>query len=385
MEKIIMTKEQDKLIRVSTKEISEYIINYRTKPKFSLNTYVKGIAAVINCNLSEFNLAEANLSNVIFINTVLEKANLSGAYLKNASFNMANLTSANLSRAILINSNLNNANLYKANLDNAILFEASLDESILVGASLKNANLSRATLKNSKLMGADLPGANLSRANLTGANLSSAYLRGADLRGANLTGVDLSNADLTGANLTGANLNGAILDNTDLRGANLFKANLLDAYLVTANLNSALLINATHKPSNVNYKTSITCVESLILHGRSNPGFKLEACKSLFKSFIRVYITNSKEIPLSSDQLKSLVALENTKPLGFLDETKSTSTHLLKYSPINPHSRNPYHFSGHSSDPHGKTVSWAASIYNERIIKEQKIKEERGILYHPGR
>ncbi|MCQ5253986.1 pentapeptide repeat-containing protein [Bariatricus massiliensis] len=82
----------------------------------------------------------------------------------------------------LSDADLSDANLRRANLSDADLSDANLRRANLSGADLSDANLSGANLSD-----ANLSGANLSGADLSGADLSDANLSGADLSGANLS------------------------------------------------------------------------------------------------------------------------------------------------------------------------------------------------------
>ena len=81
----------------------------------------------------------------------------------------------------LLDYDLSEADLSEANLRGADLSEANLRR-----ADLRGADLSEADLRGADLRGADLSEADLSEANLRGADLRGANLRGADLRGADL-------------------------------------------------------------------------------------------------------------------------------------------------------------------------------------------------------
>lgn len=174
-------------------------------------------------DLSEFNLAGANLSKADFSGAKLAGANLSGANLSRAKFFRADLSQADLSRA----------NLFKANLSQADLAGINLNGADLTGAFLIRANLSGATLHQACLKGANLGQASLFRASLKGAVLSQASFFKADL----------SEADLSESNLEGANLQEAVLERTNLRSANAANANLCFATLLKANLDHAVLDN----------------------------------------------------------------------------------------------------------------------------------------------
>ena len=121
----------------------------------------------------------------------------------------------------ILDYDLSNADLSNANLRGADLSNANLRGADLRGADLSDASLSNANLRGADLRGADLRGADLSDANLSDASLSNANLRGADLSDANLSDASLSNANLRGADLSDASLRGADLRGADLRGADL--------------------------------------------------------------------------------------------------------------------------------------------------------------------
>ena len=71
--------------------------------------------------------------------------------------------------------------LSNADLSNANLRGADLSNADLSNANLRDADLSNANLSNANLRGADLSNANLRDADLSNANLRDADLRGADL------------------------------------------------------------------------------------------------------------------------------------------------------------------------------------------------------------
>ena len=188
------------------------------------------IPDLTEADLSEFNLAGANLA----------KADLSGSRLGGANLSGANLARAKLFRADLSQADLSRASLFKANLSQSDLAGANLNGADLTGAFLIKANLSGASL-----MGACLKGANLGQASLFRAGLAKAVLREASLFKSDLTEADLSEADLQGANFQEA-----VLERTDLRRANAANANLCFATLLRTNLEGAVLDNcAVHGTS----------------------------------------------------------------------------------------------------------------------------------------
>jgi len=182
-----------------------------------------------------------------------------------ADLSELNLAGANLARADLTGSRLGGANLSGANLSRAKLFRADLSQADLSRTNLFKANLSQADLAGANFNGADLSGAFLIRANLSGASLLGSCLKGASLGQASLFRAklgkavlsqasffkaDLTEADLAETDLTGANLQEAVLEGTNLRGANLANANLCFATLLRTNLEKAVLDNcAVHGTS----------------------------------------------------------------------------------------------------------------------------------------
>jgi hypothetical protein len=124
-------------------------------------------------------------------------------------FGVIDLTQADLARADLRGANLVRADLTKADLRGANLTEADLRDVAFSQADLKGASLRMANLTQASLTQADLKGANLTQASLRGANLSQA----------SLTRADLTQADLVGADLAGAILTETILKNTNLSEA----------------------------------------------------------------------------------------------------------------------------------------------------------------------
>jgi hypothetical protein len=107
-------------------------------------------------------------------------------------------------RPNLSNCDLARANLDEANLSRSDLRGANISEATLWRADLSTANLSRAMLKKANLDGADLYGADLSmsdlrKANLMRVRLSHASLANADLTLATVGGTIFDNVDLTTA------------------------------------------------------------------------------------------------------------------------------------------------------------------------------------------
>jgi hypothetical protein len=127
-------------------------------------------------------------------------------------------------RPDLSEADLARANLTGADLRGTNLGYADLTRACLKGANLSEASLARAYVRMAILTGADLNKAHLARTDLVGTDLS-----GASLVEANLREAILSEANLRGAILTATDLREAILIGTDLRETTLVRANLAEA------------------------------------------------------------------------------------------------------------------------------------------------------------
>ena len=169
-----------------------------------------------NCYLPRLNMPNnADLSNIIFNESVLYKAKLSKTNLSSAK-----LWEANLSGAALWYTNLSGAKLWDANLSSAILQQANLR-----GTKLSNANLSDAILWYANLSDVELESANLSDAELLGANLSDAELSQANLENADISNIIFHNDQGPVKGLTTTQVNSA------KASKQLWNANMLPNYL----------------------------------------------------------------------------------------------------------------------------------------------------------
>ncbi|MBP0020222.1 MAG: pentapeptide repeat-containing protein [Cyanobacteria bacterium SBLK] len=213
----------------------------------------------------------------------LIEANLSNADLYNANLSHANLSHAKLRSANLSHANLSQAKLRSANLSHANLFNANLSQAKLSHANLFNANLSQAKLRSAKLSFADLETANLSRADLSRADLINANLRLTNLRevkidektklikkwhlvweilnhppiNRDLSRIDLSGADLNNINLSNVNLSFTDLNNANLSNVNLSFTDLSSADLSSTDLSSADLSYANLRKVKINEQTRL--------------------------------------------------------------------------------------------------------------------------------
>jgi len=137
--------------------------------------------------------------------------------LSNADIAGANLSKAKLQGVNFYQANLQGANLAEAHLQGANLTHAHLQEAILTHAHLQGADLGNAQLQGAALGGAELQGARLWHAKLQGAFLQKAHLQSTRLNHAQLQGANLRQANLQSADLNKANLEGAFIKLADFR------------------------------------------------------------------------------------------------------------------------------------------------------------------------
>jgi uncharacterized protein YjbI with pentapeptide repeats len=149
----------------------------------------------------------------------LSNADIAGANLREAKLQGANFYQANLQGADLTKAQLRGADLGNTNLQQAHIIEANLQGAILTEANLKGAFLNRTNLQEADLMGAKLQGAHLSYANLQRAYLQLANLQSTRLSHAQLQEANLRQANFSGASLLDANLEGSFIDLADFRNA----------------------------------------------------------------------------------------------------------------------------------------------------------------------
>jgi uncharacterized protein YjbI with pentapeptide repeats len=144
------------------------------------------------------------------------------------------LIQLNLTQAYLLNANLTDADLYLATLANANL----------TNANLTGANFNYATLTNANFTGADVAGAQFFQASLTQSQLySTASYKADDLHGIVLTMYNLAGWNFAGQNMTGADLEYSGLVNANMQNCNLTDATLIAAGLINTNLAGANMTN----------------------------------------------------------------------------------------------------------------------------------------------
>ena len=176
-------------------------------------------ANLFKANLRGANLAVANLSRANLIEAQLNSKETS---LNRANLSEANLNKADLNHAYLIQADLSQSYLCEANFNKASLLEANLRGADLGGANLSQVDFTQANLSESRLFGA-----NLSESNFNGTDFSNADLRYANLNQAFLVDANLSGADLSNT----LHLDAATsLERTNLRGVKGLTKEQLKAY-----------------------------------------------------------------------------------------------------------------------------------------------------------
>ncbi|MEA5599003.1 pentapeptide repeat-containing protein [Rivularia sp. UHCC 0363] len=167
-------------------------------PEIKPNLRSVDLSEINYIDLSQYNLASADLTNIKgfatnFYQTNLVGANLSGAKLQNANFWKADMRACNLSNAAILNSHLIEAILNEANLSNAVLTDSNLSQASLIKANLSNANLT----------GADLSDVNLRQAMVEGAVFVNCNVAGISLWDVDLTRIKQGNLDVSALNKNG--------------------------------------------------------------------------------------------------------------------------------------------------------------------------------------
>jgi len=145
---------------------------------------------------------KARLRNIY---TNLSRRALSGQVKSARSLAQGVTRTTILLEAQLQEAKIENANWEGINLNNANLHHVSLKGSDLNSSNLSGANLSKANLTEVKFKNANLTKVNFEQANLTDAEFIGADLTAANLSGANLTGADFKNATITNANFSNTN------------------------------------------------------------------------------------------------------------------------------------------------------------------------------------
>jgi uncharacterized protein YjbI with pentapeptide repeats len=320
-------------------------------------------------DLSELNLAGANLAKADFSGARLAGTNLSGANLTRAKFFRTDLSQADLTRANLFKANLSQADLAGANfngadLSGAFLIRANLSGASLLGACLKGANLGQASLFRAKLGKAVLSQASFFKSDLSEADLSEADLEGANLQEAvlertNLRGARMANANLCFATLLKTNLEGAVLDNCAVYGTSLWEINSADSLqrdldimpaqqpvLSVDSLQTAQLVGMLLHHEKARYEVFSITLNTVLVIGRFPPERKpvLAAIKEALRSVEYSPLVLDFHLPGSGDKneiVKTLGRMSRFVIADLTDDRRISDTldavvHFLPSIPIQP-------------------------------------------------
>jgi uncharacterized protein YjbI with pentapeptide repeats len=203
--------------------------------------YVVGPGAdLVRADLSNCNLAGADLNGADMAAASVDNTNLTGAQLVKASLAGATLTGVNLTNANALQSSFSRVDGLGGNdtLTGGHFTSSDFTRAEFMGATITNVAFNKSNFSNAVITGSNLTGADFANGVLTciqsggdtvvnhivtwpttkwffrngyiigpGACLTRANLNGADLTGANLTGTNLTDADLSGATLTAVTWN----------------------------------------------------------------------------------------------------------------------------------------------------------------------------------
>ena len=215
---------------------------------------LKAGGAYEGLDLSNYEFAEADLSDAVFTACLLNDVQLSAVMLQGARFVECRLVRCRFAHADLRDTRFERCNFADADSHSGVEIAFSrLDEAVFETCDLSFADIDRTSLYAVGFMTCNLRGARFHRAdfarafggkvvrsaatfrscNLELADLSQAGLPGCDLSGSSLREADISEADLAGADLSNCDLfqaltAGAKLANADLRGAEVSGLNLAE-------------------------------------------------------------------------------------------------------------------------------------------------------------
>lgn len=178
-------------------------------PDQRIDTYDDWITDFSRSDLTEANLAQADLRGVTFYRASLLRANLTAALARYADLEQANISSARLIETDLAFAQLQAASLVGADLTRSNFEQAQLQGARLAQVTGVGSNFTRANLAQIEASGSDFTDATFGGANLAAADLSHSRLQGTDFTQANLQNANFQGADLIGIQLKGANLAGA--------------------------------------------------------------------------------------------------------------------------------------------------------------------------------
>jgi len=257
-------------------------------------------------------------------NETRQKNNYPAIYLINADLSNTNLENANLRGIILDNSNLQKADLKSTNLRCTSLRHADLRNSRIFGASIVDSNLQEADLRGAEILGASI----------VDSNLQEVDLRGASLIGVNFYGVTsfvrakLQNTTILGSLFNGTiNFAGAELNETSIQGA---RFNGIVTFLDQENDVTNVTINGIVKHGQVDLRfnrsdKNTTKVEVINYLPINEYEECLETFEQLLNTKLSTQDSSSKLVPIKHSILILKRELEDISYKEKLDEERKAS------------------------------------------------------------
>ena len=171
-----------------------------------------GVVDLDGANLANSNLSQSHFSEGYLLSGEIHTKHHLNDQLWASSFRGADLTDANLAGANLMGCDFENANLTRACLDGADLRRANLRNANLKFASLVGARLSDACLDGADAQAANFHGANFQACRIPEDDDTSSYFSGPKFVGI----ANLGPASVSGLMLSKHALDGALTDGVDL-------------------------------------------------------------------------------------------------------------------------------------------------------------------------
>ncbi len=187
-----------------------------------------------SCTFKWTNLISTNLSHSSFLLCDFSGSKLIASNLSHAEFRKCNFENVNLLTAILNDTAIINSDLTSFDLQSFNLIGITLDLCDLRKQNLSGKNLTNASLKRVDLRGANLEKTLFNGANLADSLFEDATIRGTQFKQSNLTGIDFSCQDLSRVNFECAIMRGCDFRDADLSGARMANADITNSSLFNA-------------------------------------------------------------------------------------------------------------------------------------------------------
>ncbi|MGC6505281.1 MAG: pentapeptide repeat-containing protein [Coraliomargaritaceae bacterium] len=188
--------------------------------------------SILNANLSEASLVDADLSNTGIESSYFNNGDLSNASVYSSFVYRTNFIGTNLSNVDFSNSTLNEVGLKDAYLWGADLQDAYIESSDLRDADFTASNQNSVVYYSSSLQGSIFTNANLRYSNFAESNLYGVNFNNADLSYSVFSGyLNLAYVNFTDTILCFSDLRDALVGSTYIfTGANLYGALLPEDY-----------------------------------------------------------------------------------------------------------------------------------------------------------